>query len=160
MHGSPIDVRDAVDLPSEVRDRRAREDLRRAGDAAEPSGEVERPASVAAIDGHGLPGVQPDADREGERGVRDRFVDEPALELDRSPDRLPDRVEDHERFVPAELDHHAASSLDALPRHPGELHRQRRGGLVATLLGEDGVPADIGDQERPDVGVIRGVEVP
>jgi hypothetical protein len=139
-----------------VRDRRAGEDLRGRGDPAEACREVERASPVAALHRHGLAGVEPDADREGEGGIRDRRVHEAPLELDRRADRLPGRVEDGEGFVAPELDDGSASSLDTLTGDRGELPRELRSGLVAVLLGEDGVTADVGDQERPDVGVVAG----
>ena len=150
LDGASIDVGDTVHLPREMRDGRAREDLGGSGDAAQPRREVERPAAIAALDGDGLAGVQPDPDRERERRLRDGLVDEPALELDRRSDRLPGRVEDHERLVTAELHDGPAAGLDALARDSGELAGERRGGLVAALLREDGVATHIGDQERPD----------
>ncbi len=118
MDAAPVDVRDALDLPREMRDRRAREDLRRAGDPAEPRRQVERAAAITTLDGHRLPRVQPDPDREGQRRIRDGLVDEPPLELDRRADRLPRRVEDRERLVAAELDDGAAAGLDAFRARP------------------------------------------
>ncbi len=111
---SPVDVGDALDLPREVRDRRAREDLGRCGDAAETRREVERAAAVAVVDGDGLPGVEPDPDRERERRIRNRLVDEPPLELDRRADRLSSGVEDGEGLVAAELQVRSAPGLEDL----------------------------------------------
>ena len=56
---STIDVGDALDLPREVRDRRAGEDLGRRGDPAESSSQVERPAPVPVVDGDRLPASRP-----------------------------------------------------------------------------------------------------
>ncbi len=129
------------------------------GDPAESRRQVERPAPVAVVDGDGLSRVQPDPDRERERRVRDGLVDEPPLELDRRPDRLSSGVEDRHDLVPAELQIGPASGLEDLARHRGELAGQHRGGLVAALLREDRVPADVGDQERPDLGVVAACPV-
>ncbi len=155
--GSSIHVGDALDLPREMRHRRAREDLRGGGDPAQPRGEVQRAAAVATLDGHGLARVEPDPDRQWKRRIRDGLVHEPPLELDRRADRLPGRIEDRQCLVAAELDDRPAAALDRFTRDRRELSRERRGGLVAVLLREDRVPANIGDQERPDVGIVRPV---
>ena len=143
-----------------MRHGRAGEDLRGAGDAAQPRREVERPAAVAALDGHRLAGVQADPDRERKCRVRDGLVDEPSLELDRGADRLASRIEDREGFVSAQLDDGSASGLDRLARDHGELAGQRRRRLVAPLLGEHRVAADVRDQECPDVGVVAARATP
>ena len=96
-----------------MRDRRAREDLGGTGDPAQPRREVERAAAVAALDGTASPASSPIPTGERKRRVGDGLVDEPPLELDRRPDRLPGRVEDRERLVPAELDDGPAARLDA-----------------------------------------------
>ena len=152
---SAVDVGDALDLPREVRDRRAGEDLGRRGDPAESSGEVEGPAPVPVVDGHRLARVQADPHRERQRRIRHGLVDEAPLQLDRRPDRLSSGVEHRHDLVAAELQTGPAACLEDRPRHGRELAGQLGGGLVAVLLREDRVPADVGDQERPDVGVAR-----
>ena len=57
-------------------------------------------------------------------------------------------------LVPAELEERATASVDDLSRCR-ELRGELRGGLVTALLGEERVAADIGDQERPDLDVLR-----
>ena len=106
---APVDVRHTLDLPGQVDDLPAREDLCRARDRAEPGGQVQHAASEAAVDRHGFPGVQADPDRERQRRIRDGLVDEPALEIDRCTDRLAGRVEYHEGLVAAELDDGSAT---------------------------------------------------
>ena len=152
---SAVDVGDALDLPREVRDRRAGEELGRRGDPAESSSQVERPAPVAVVDGHRLPRVQADPDRERQRRIRHGLVDEAPLQLDRRPDRLSSGVEHGHDLVAAELQVGPAPRLEDRAGHGRELAGQLGGGLVAALLREDGVPADVGDQERPDMGVAR-----
>ena len=68
LNRSSIDVGDTLDLPGEMRDRRAGEDLRRAGDPAEPRREVQRPTPVPTLDGHGLARVEPDPTARGRVG--------------------------------------------------------------------------------------------
>jgi hypothetical protein len=154
VDGPSVHVGHAVDLPREVRDRGTREDLGRTGDPAQARGEVQCAAAVAAVDRDCLAGVQADADGEGQRRLGDGLIDEPLLELNRRSDRLAGGIEDGQDLVAAQLDDGAAAGLDALARHGRELAGQPRGGLVALLLREDGVAADVGDEERPDVRVI------
>jgi hypothetical protein len=45
--------------------------------------------------------------------------------------------------------------VDHFPGDVGEARRQLGRGLIAALLREQGVAANIGDQERPDVDVFR-----
>jgi hypothetical protein len=45
--------------------------------------------------------------------------------------------------------------LDHLPSNIGEAGGQFGRSLVASLLREQGVPANVGDQERPNVDVFR-----
>jgi hypothetical protein len=153
-NGSSIHVGDPIHLPGKVRDRRAGKDLPGTGDAAQPSREIERATPVPAVDGDSLTRIQPDPDGERKRWLRHGLVHEPALELDRRPDRLPGRVEDREGFVTAELDDHSAPGLDALACHHSEPRGKCRRRLVAALLSEEGVSADVGDQERPDMDVV------
>jgi hypothetical protein len=136
-----------------VRDRGAREDLRRPRDRAQPGREVQRAAAVAVVHGHRLTGVQPDPDRQRQGRVGDGRVDEPPLQLDRGPDRLPGRIEHHEGLVAAELHDRSVARPDGLPRDGGEPAGQESSGLVTALLREDRVAAYVGDQERPDGGV-------
>ena len=58
-----LDVFDALDLPRQVSDLTARKDLRGTGEAAQPSSQVKRASSVAAVDTNSLAGVEPDPDR-------------------------------------------------------------------------------------------------
>ena len=151
-----IDVGHAVDLPRQVRDFRAREDLAGTGLTAEAGGKVEGTASVAAPDRHGFARVQADPHRQRQRGVGQRLLHEPCLQVERRPDRLPCGGEDRECLVPTQLDHRTSARRDRLLGQVGELRRQLGRGLVATMVGEDGVPADVRDQEGPDPDVVRG----
>ena len=123
------------------------------GDGTEACREVQRSAAIPVVHGHRLAGIQPDPDGERQGRVRDGRVDEPPLQLDRRADRLPGRVEHREGLVAAELHHRAVVRLDRIARDRGELPGERRGGFVPMLLREDRVPANVGDQERADVGV-------
>jgi len=59
------------------------------------------------------------------------------------------------RYSAAELEQRATAGLDPIPRDVRELGRELRGGLVAALLREEGVSADVRDQERPDLRLDR-----
>jgi hypothetical protein len=109
------------------------------------------------LDRDGLAGVEPDSLREGDFRLIERLFDEPLLEVNGGADRLTRRRENAERLVAAELQQGAATSLDPVARDLGELRRELRRGLVAALLREEGVPADVGDQERPDLGALRSI---
>src|SRR4029453_3902020 len=63
-------------------------------------------------------------------------------------DGLPCRVEDRKGLIASNLDQRPAAKVSSLLAELAELPRQPRGRLGAVLLGEPGVPADVGDQER------------
>jgi len=151
-HRSPLDVVEPVDLAREVRDARAHEHLARARERAEACREVESAAAIATVDAHRLPRVEADPDRERQARIRDRLLDESLLQVGCSPQRLACRVEHGERLVAAELDEGAASRLDRLARELGKARREARSSLVAALLGEPRVAADVSDEECLDPG--------
>jgi len=132
----------------------AREDLSGAGLTAQASREIKRPTPVAALDRHRLAGVDPDADAEREIGIGDGLVGEALLQLDGRSDRLTCRPEDGERLVAAELQEGPAPLFDPLASDVGEPLGEPPSGLVAVLLGEQCVAADVRDQERPDLGPV------
>ncbi len=101
--GSLIDVRDPFHFPGEMNDLAAREDLGRTRDRAEPRPQVERSAAVSTLDGHGLACVHADPDRERKGWGCHRLLDEPPLQLDRCPDRLPRRREEAEGSIAHQL---------------------------------------------------------
>jgi hypothetical protein len=72
------------------------------------------------------------------------------LELDRGPEGSPGRGEHRQRLIAPQLDQLPASRLHALLDDLGEPGGQPGRRLVAAFLGELGVAADVGDQERPD----------
>ena len=62
MDLAALDVAQALDLPGQVRDLLAGQDLAGAGLAAQPGRQVQRPAPVSAFYRDGLAGVEADAD--------------------------------------------------------------------------------------------------
>jgi hypothetical protein len=88
LERSAILVADAVHPPGEVRDLTRGEHLAGTRLAAQPRREVQRAAPVAGLDGHGLPGVEADPDRQEHVGVGDRLGYEALLEVERGADRL------------------------------------------------------------------------
>ena len=86
MQLAPILCSHAVDLAREVDHALARQDLSRAGLPAQPGGQVERAAAIAAFDGNGLAGVEPDPDRQRERRVGERLLEESIPSADRRQD--------------------------------------------------------------------------
>jgi hypothetical protein len=105
------------------------------------------PPTVSLFEGDGLAGVEPDADRQRKLGVVDRLLHEPFLEIDGRGDALSGRREHRERLVSSELNYPAAARLDGLARDPCKLGGELRGSLITTLLREQGVAADVGDQK-------------
>jgi hypothetical protein len=75
------------------------------------------------------------------------------LEVDRGADRLAGRGEDAQRLVASKLEEGSTPRLDDLTRDVGELRRELGRGLVASLLGEQRVAANVRDQERPNLGL-------
>ena len=47
--------------------------------------------------------------------------------------------------------------LDAIAGDVGELRRELCRGLITALLREEGVAANVGDQEGPDLDIMRGL---
>lgn len=140
-----------------MRDLPRGEDLTGASLAAEPGGQVQRSTPVAALDRDGLAGVQPDSDREGQLRVVQRLLHEPSLEVDRGADRVPGRGEHAQRLVPAELEQCATADLDSVAREVGKPGRELGRSLVASLLREPRVSANVGDQEGAYLGIPRTV---
>jgi len=148
-----IDVSGVLDPAREMRDLAGGEDLPGASLTAEPGREVQRGAPVAPLDRNGLSGVEPDPHRERELRLLEGLLHEALLKVDGGADRLAGRGEHAEGLVPAQLEERSATRLDDLARDVGELRGELRRCLVAALLGEQGVPADVRDQERPDLGL-------
>ena len=149
---TPVVVADPVDRPGEVHHALAPEDLARRGDRTEAGRGVQRPAPEAVSDRHGLPRVQPDPHRERQRRRLRGLLEEPILKVDGRPDRLTRGTEDRQGLVSSELDHRPVAGLDVLADDGGEPGGEHRGRLVPPLLGEHGVAADVGDEERADLG--------
>ena len=84
----------------------------------------------------------------GRLGIRLRLLAEPRLEVDRSPDRLACGREHGEPFVASNLDQDAAVGLDTVCDELDELGSEPCSRLVPVFLGEAGVAAHIGDEER------------
>jgi hypothetical protein len=145
-------VTDPVHLPREVHDLLRREDLAGARLAAQPSGEVQRTAAVAALDTNRFPGVETDPDWQRQRRIVTSLAREPNLQVDGRADRATRGLEDGEGLVAAELDDVTSARGDDLARErrepPGEAGRS----LVAAFLREHGPAADVGDQERQELG--------
>ena len=146
-----IDVADALDRASEVNDALTAQDLSRTGLPAQPRREVQGSPAEPALDLNRLACVQPDPDGEREIRSRQRLLEKPRLQLDRRPDRLTGRTEDREGFVSPQLDHRSVPSLYLLANDIGEPSREPARRFVTALLGEDAVPADVRDKERPDL---------
>jgi hypothetical protein len=72
-------------------------------------------------------------------------------------DRLAGRVEGCEGLVSPQLDHRAAVLLNHFPGNVGKARRQLGRGLIPSLLREQRVAANVGDQERPDMDVFRAL---
>lgn len=78
-------------------------------------------------------------------------------DLDRGADHLSGGGEHAERLVAAQLEQGSPATLHDLAGGVGELRSELGGGLVAALLREQRVAADVGDQERADLGLLRPV---
>jgi hypothetical protein len=149
----PVFVPNAVEPTREVRDLPRRQDLAGLGLAAEARGEVERTAAVTTLDLDSLAGIQADADGERKFRLLHGLVHEPLLELDGGSDRLARRGEDAQGLVAPELEQRAPAGLDRFPCDVGELRGKFGRRLVAALLREQRVAADVRDQERPDLNI-------
>jgi hypothetical protein len=120
--------------PSDVRDALAHPHLAGARLRAEARSQVERAAAIAAVDGHRLAGIEPDADAERQRRIERSLVGERQLELHGRAQRVPGRLEDSKRLVAAELDHLAAMRFDSLARNFRERRRETGCGFVPVPL--------------------------
>jgi hypothetical protein len=74
------------------------------------------------------------------------LLQEPILTPRGGEDGLARRVEGRQRLVAPQLDDRTAVLLDRLAGDRREPGGELRGGLVAALLREQGVPADVRDQ--------------
>ena len=148
-----IRVADAVDLRRQVDDGLRCERLAGSRLPAQASRQVERRTAIATLDRDRLAGVEADPDAAGQLGR------EPDLELERGPQGPPGEDEDGKRLIAAELEEEAIVEGHDLAddgREPaGEL---RRG--IRSVLGRIGrVAADVGDEERPKLGLCFGPRV-
>ena len=134
----------------------------RRGAAAEPGGQVQGAAAVAALDRDGLARVEPDPDPERQGRCAVRSLPEEPLQLDRGADRLPCRREDAERLVAAQLEQLSALRLDPPARELGEAGGEPRCLLVSLLLRVARVAAYVGDQEgtQRGRGAARALQAP
>jgi len=158
-HAAAGQVRHSVDLASEMDDALAGQDLPWTRDRAEPRREVQRAAPVSPVDGHRLADVEADPDAERKVRIGRRLRREALLKRDRRSQRLSWRPKHRERLVAPELDQVAAVRGHLRPYHVAEPSRQGAGRLVAVLLRESRVAADIRDQERPNLCPGRAVIV-
>ena len=117
---------------------------------AEAGGHVQRRAAVAAVrHADGLPGV--DADPDFQRQARSPLPSPRANRAWRSTAaRIAWRadVNTASAFVASNLDQVAAMSLDTVGDQLDELGGEPGSRLVSVLLGEAGVAAHVGDEER------------
>ena len=119
--------------------------------------DVQRSAAVGAV-AHVdcLAGVDPDAHSEREVEVGIGLFNKDALHVHRGSNRLPGRLEDGQSLVAPDLDHAACPSVDDLLDDVLELRGEARSCLVAVLLGETRVAANVGDQKRLDCRAFFG----
>ena len=144
---------DAFEASGEMNDLPAREHFAGACERAEPPGDIQRCPAEAPLDGHGLTRVEPYPDGERMRWIGDRLLDEPLLQGNGPADRRARRAEHDQGLVATQLDHPTVVILDQCPDDSGEASREACTILVAPLLREHGVAADVGDQERVDICV-------
>jgi hypothetical protein len=135
----------------------AREHLPRSSSGAEPRGDVQGAAAVTALHGHRFTRIEPDTHGERERGIGDRFLDEPLLESNGRADRRAGRAEHAQRLVTPELEHLTLVLSDDLSSDLGEARREATRLLVPARLRERRPSTNVCDQERMDVGTRRDV---
>ena len=136
--GNPVDVR------RHVRHGLRRQDFARRRLPTQTGRQVERRASIPALDGDGLPRVQPHADPARELGGATR-----RLQRDRGADRLSGRREDGQRLIAAELQQDATVLRDHAAHDLREPTGELGGSFVPLLARERRVTPDVGDHERP-----------
>ena len=143
---------DSVDALREIDNGLAGQNLARGRDRAQPRGQVQRPAPIAALGRHRLAGIQPYPDAHREDGsVLARRRAEPPLKLHRRPQRLPRRPEHAQGLIAAQLQELARKLRNRASHDLGERRRQVRRRLVALLLRKPRVAAHIRDQECPQL---------
>jgi len=145
-----VDVGDAIDLRREVDHGFGRQRLPRSGLGTQPGGQVQRRAAIAVPNGDGLAGVQADAD-----AARQVLLDQARLQLHRRAERVAGGHEDDQGLVASQLEEEAAPRRDHGRDDLGETCCQRGPGLVTVLAGVGGIPANVGDQKRPQLGGVR-----
>ena len=143
--GPRVRVADPVDLRGKVDDGFGRERLARPGLTAQPGGEIERGAAIAALDRDRLARVEPDANTAIQLGL------EPDLELERRPQGASSQDEDGQGLVTAQLEQEPVVGRDDLADDRREPSGQVGRGIRAALGGVGRVAADIRDEERPEL---------
>ena len=143
---------DPLDGAREVHQLGRHQDLAAPGARAESRREVHGASAEPIPDRDRLARVQSDPDTE-HLPLR-RFRGDARLDLERRAERLPRRVEDRQHLVPADLDDRPRMPVDALTSDREEAFRHIRRGLIAVRVAQGRVPAEVGDQERPDHGPV------
>jgi hypothetical protein len=126
------------------------EDLAGGRLAAQPRREVQGSASVTLLHRNRFARIQPDPHRKRTIWTPPRFFQEARLKIDGRTDRLTRGAEDREGLVAPNLDHGSTPGFYVLASDLLEPLRELGGGFIASLLGEEGVSADIGDHEGTD----------
>ena len=121
---------------------------RRARPRAQSRRKVEGSPAVAVADRDRLAGIEPDPD-----AARQLGLDEPSLQVDRRAKGLASGHEDDERLVAPELEEETVARRHDLGDELAESGRQGSAGFIAVLARVRRIAADVGDQERPQVGL-------
>jgi hypothetical protein len=151
VHSSSIDVADARKPACEMARALADDHLAAVRDRAQTCRHVEgRTAERAVLERDRLARVDSDPDPQWKVGIGLRLLDKLLLDVNSGPDGLPGGLEHDKRFVTANFNHPPAAELRALTNQVAELRGQPCGRLVAELLGEARITADVRDQERAD----------
>ncbi len=145
-----VAIVDPLDDAREVREPLAGQDLPGGGLRAQSRGEVQGTATVAVADRHSLTDVESDPDREWRAGAGDRFLEQAVLDGDRSLDGLSGEAKTASASSPRSSTTSTPGGVRDRRDALGEGGRQRGSGLVAVILGERRVTADVRDEEGAD----------
>ncbi len=148
LRRAALDEGDARHLPRLADDWLGGKRLALARQTTEPRGEIQRGATVILTDAHNLARRDADADMQWQRGIAAGLLGADGDERQRCPQRATWRGEDGDDLITTLTEQPPLMLARRCRRQRSELHRQPRRRLIALLLGEGGVIAHVGDEER------------
>jgi hypothetical protein len=152
IDGPALLVCHALELPGQVGYCVTGQDLPGSGQATQPCRQIKSRTSIASFNRNRFAGVQPDTDREWQRGIEPTLLSTPPLESHGGAERIAGGGENSQSFVTTELNDLTAMRSRDVSGNLGKYTSQPRSSVVAMIDGETRVAPDIGNEERQERG--------